>query len=197
VNNTSYSIYVVANNAIGVGAASTAVTVLPVGIPGEVTAVVAAARVNALDVSWTQTEGDATGITYIATASPGGGTCSTVETAMTSCTISGLVNGAQYTVSVVGTNTFGTSSETKIEKSVRPGFTVKKSQVKKGSKSSLSWLISSLSTGKKTWSETGPCSIVGTKLKAPKSSGSCVVRLKVAKTAKFPAMSTKLRVAVE
>ena len=197
VNNTSYSIYVVANNAIGVGAASTAVTVLPVGIPGEVTAVVAAARVNALDVSWTQTEGDATGITYIATASPGGGTCSTVETATTSCTISGLVNGAQYTVSVVGTNAYGTGLAATLQSAVRPGFTVKKSVVKKNSMTPLSWLVSSISTGAKKWGESGPCSIVGTKLKAPKGSTSCVVVLKVAKTKKYPAMSTRIRIAVE
>ena len=197
VNNTSYSIYVVANNAIGVGAASTAVTVLPIGIPGAVTAVVAAARESALNVSWTQTEGDATGITYIATASPGGGTCSTVETATTSCTISGLVNGAQYTVSVVGTNAYGTGLAATLQSAVRPGFTVKKSVVKKNSMTPLSWLVSSISTGAKKWGESGPCSIVGTKLKAPKRSTSCVVVLKVAKTKKYPAMSTRIRITVQ
>jgi subtilisin family serine protease len=196
-NNTNYSISVAATNSVGVGTASSGVSVIPVGPPSAITGLNVAPQLKALDVSWVQAVGDGAGITYTATATPGGATCSSTETSINSCKITGLVNGTQYTVSVVGTNTFGTSSETKIEKSVRPGFTVKKSQVKKGSKSSLSWLISSLSTGKKTWSETGPCSIVGTKLKAPKSSGSCVVRLKVAKTAKFPAMSTKLRVAVE
>jgi hypothetical protein len=197
VNNTSYSITVVANNAIGVGVASAAVTVLPIGIPGAVTAVVAAARESALNVSWTQTEGDATGITYIATASPGGGTCSTVETATTSCIISGLVNGAQYTVSVVGTNAYGTGLSATLQSAVRPGFTVKKSVVKKNSMTPLSWLVSSISTGAKKWGESGPCSIVGTKLKAPKGSTSCVVVLKVAKTKKYPAMSTRIRIAVE
>ena len=197
VNNTSHSISVVANNTIGAGAASAAVTVLPIGIPGAVTVVVAAAQKNALKVSWTQTEGDAVGITYVATASPGGGTCSSTEIAMTSCTISGLVNGAQYMVSVVGTNVYGTGVATNIQSVARPGFTVKKSVVKKGSINSLSWLVSSISTGAKKWGESGPCSIVGTKLKAPKGSTSCVVVLKVAKTKKYPAMSRRVRIAVE
>ena len=197
VNNTSHSISVVANNTIGAGAASAAVTVLPIGIPGAVTVVVAAAQKNALKVSWTQTEGDAVGITYVATASPGGGTCSSTEIAMTSCTISGLINGAQYMVSVVGTNVYGTGVATTIQSVARPGFTVKKSVVKKGSINSLSWLVSSISTGAKKWGESGPCSIVGTKLKAPKGSTSCVVVLKVAKTKKYPAMSTRVRIAVE
>jgi subtilisin family serine protease len=197
VNNTPYSISVVANNAIGAGASSTAVTVLPIGIPGAVAAVVAVAQKNALNVSWTQTEGDAAGITYVATASPGGGTCSSTEIVMTSCTISGLINGAQYTVSVVGINVYGTGIATTLQSAARPGFTVKKSVVKKGSITSLSWLVSSISTGAKKWGESGPCSIVGTKLKTPKGTTSCVVVLKVAKTKKYPAMSTRVRIAVE
>jgi len=197
VNNTPHSISVVANNAIGVGASSTAVTVLPIGIPGAVAAVVATAQKNALNVSWTQTEGDAVGITYVVTASPGGGTCSSTEIVMTSCTISGLINGAQYTVSVVGINVYGTGIATTLQSAARPGFTVKKSVVKKGSINSLSWLVSSISTGAKKWGESGPCSIVGTKLKAPKGTTSCVVVLKVAKTKKYPAMSTRVRIAVE
>ena len=282
VNNTAYTIAVAATNGVGVGASSTAVAITPIGPPGAVTSVVAATQKNALDVSWVQAEGDGVGITYTATATPGGATCTSTETAMTSCTITGLINGTEYTVSVVGTNTYGTgtattatgladgvpdvpgssmsvvgsksvtiawpaitssinvtyvvtstpgnltcsSTETScvvnglkngvnytftittktatgqvaaagIQLAARPGFTVKKSTVKKGATTPLSWMISSLSTGKKTWSETGPCALVGTKLKAPKASASCVVTLKVAKKGKYPAMSTKVRVSVE
>ena len=282
VNNTAYTIAVAATNGVGVGAGSTAVAIMPVGPPGAVTSVVAGTQKNALDVSWVQAEGDGAGITYTATATPGGATCTSTETAMTSCTITGLINGTEYTVSVVGTNTYGTgtattatgladgvpdvpgssmsvvgsksvtiawpaitssinvtyvvtsnpgnltctSTETScvvtglkngvnytftittktatgqvaaagIQLAARPGFTVKKSIVKKASTTPLSWLISSLSTGKKTWSETGPCSIVGTKLKSPKASASCVVTLKVAKKGKYPAMSTKVRITVK
>lgn len=281
VNNTAYSFAVTATNGVGVGVASVAVSGTPSGPPNAVTSLVAATQKNALDMSWVQAEGDGAGITYTATATPGGGTCTSTETAITSCTITGLINGTEYTVSVVGTNTYGSgtattaigladgvpdvpassmsvvgstsvtiawpaitssinvtyvvtstpgnltcsSTETScvvtglkngvnytftittktatgqvaaagIQLVARPGFTVKKSLVKKGSSTPLSWLISSLSTGKKTWSESGPCAIVGTKLKAPKASASCVVTLKVAKKGKYPAMSTRLRVTV-
>ena len=200
-NNTNYSISVTATNGVGVGTASSGVSVIPAGPPGPVTGLLATPQKNELDVSWVQAEGDGAGITYTATATTvigalGGGTCTSTETSRTSCKISGLVYGIQYAVSVVGTNTNGVTSVTNLEQPIRPGFIVKKSLVKKRSISSLSWLISSLSTGKKTWSETGPCSIVGTKLKAPKASGSCVITLKVAKKGKYPAMSTKLRVTV-
>ena len=252
------------------------------GLPGAVTELVAATQRNALDVSWVQASGDGEEVTYTATATPGDGTCTSIATVTTKCSITGLINGTEYTVSVVGKNTIGSSTATTAtgladgapdvpatsmstvgSKSVtvtwsaitssinvtyvvtsspgnftcsttetscvitglkngvnytfaittrtatgqvaaaglqfvaRPGFTVKKSVVAKKSNTPLSWLVSSISTGKKTWSESGPCSIVGTKLKAPKASASCVVTLKVAKKGKYPAMSTKLRVAVE
>ena len=116
---------------------------------------------------------------------------------MTSCTISGLVNGAKYTVSVVATNTYGTSIAATLQTAARPGFTIKKTVVKKGSNNYLSWLVTSASTGTKKWSVSGPCSIVGTKLRAPNRSTSCLLELKVAKTKKYPAMSTRVRIAVE
>ena len=282
MNNTAYSFTVTATNGVGVGAASAAVTGTPIGSPSPVTSLVAATQKNALGVSWVQADGDGAGITYTATATPGGRTCSSTETAMTSCTITGLINGTQYTVSVVGTNAYGTGTATTAtgladgapevpvssksvtgSKSVtitwpavtssigvtyvvtsspgnlictttetscvvddlkngvsytfkittktatgqvaasalrlaaRPGFTVKKSVVKKNSKTPLSWLMTSVSTGKKSWSESGACSIVGTELRAPKTATSCVITLKVAKKGKYPAMSTQLKVTVK
>ena len=223
LNNTNHSISVTATNGIGVGAVSTAVSVTPVGPPGSVTGLVAATQKNALDVSWVQSEGDSTDSRYTATATPGGATCTSTATVTTSCTITGLINGTQYTVSVVGTNSYGAGTATTttgladgapdvpassmsvventsvapLQLIARPGFTVKKSVVQKNSNTPLSWLVSSISTGKKTWSESGLCSIIGTKLKAPKAAASCVVTLKVAKKGKYPAMSTKLRIAVK
>jgi hypothetical protein len=243
---------------------------------------VAATQKNALDVSWVQAAGDGEEVTYTATATPGDFTCTSIATVTTKCSITGLTNGTEYTVSVVGKNTYGSSTATTatgladgapdvpatsmstvgsksvtvtwsaitssinvtyvvtstpgnltctttetscvvtglqngvnytfaittktatgqvataaLQFTARPGFMVNKSTVKKNSTTPLLWLISSLSTGKKTWSESGPCSIVGTKLKAPKAATSCVVTLKVAKKGKYPAMSTKLRVSVE
>ena len=280
-NNQQYVISIAASNSFGSSRVTTSVAT-PFGAPGAVTNLVAATQRNALAVSWTQADGDGTGITYTATATPGGATCTSSVTSMTSCTIANLVNGMQYSVSVVGSNNYGTSSATTVtgiadgvpdvpvayasiagsrsvtvtwpaitssinvtyvvtstpgnftcsttetscvvtgltngvdytfaittrsatgqvgstalELAARPGFTVKKSLVQKNSLTPLSWLVSSLSTGKKTWTESGPCSIVGTKLKAPKASTSCLVTLKVAKKGKYSAMSTTVRIAVK
>jgi hypothetical protein len=102
-----------------------------------------------------------------------------------------------YTFAITTKTATGQVAASALQLAARAGFTVKKSIVKKNSKTPLTWLVSSLSTGKKTWTESGPCSIVGTKLKTPKASASCVVTLKVAKKGKFPAMSTRLRIGVE
>jgi hypothetical protein len=111
--------------------------------------------------------------------------------------ITGLKNGVNYTFAITTRTATGQVAAAALQFAARPGFTVKSSTVKKNSLTLLSRLVSSLSTGSKTWSESGPCSIEGTKLNAPKASASCVVTLKVAKKGKFPAMSTTVRIAVE
>gem|GEM_PF-2232693 len=55
-------------------------------------------------VSWSSTNGP--GTTYVATASPGGATCTTTTT---SCSISGLKSGESYSISVTATNAVGSS----------------------------------------------------------------------------------------
>jgi hypothetical protein len=277
-NGQPYSISISGTNSFGTFRKSTAI-VAPIALPAPVTSLSATVQSQSLVMSWTQGVGDGGGITYTATATPGGLTCSTTTT---TCTITGLTNGTEYSVSVVGANALGTStavtvtgtpvgppeapasatslslnksislswsavastsnityvvtsgngtvvcrtaqtscvvdglangvkydfainssSETgqvatnPLSLSARPGFTVKKSTVAKKSSTLLSRLLTSVSNGKKTWKETGPCFIVGTKLKAPKAAASCVVTLKVAKKGKYPAMSTRLRVAVK
>jgi hypothetical protein len=134
------------------------------------------------------------GVTYVVTSTPGNFTCATTET---SCVVAGLKNGVNYTFAITTKTATGQVATAALKLTARPGFIVKKSVVKKGSSSPLSWLISSISTGKKTWSETGPCSLVGTKLKASRGAASCVITLKVAKKGIYPAMSTKLRVTVK
>ena len=112
VKNTKYSISVTAKNRVGFGPASTAVSVTPGGLPEAVTSLVAATQKNALDLSWVQAAGDGAEVIYTATATPGGGTCTSTATEVTKCSITGLINGTEYTVSVIGENTYGKGAET-------------------------------------------------------------------------------------
>jgi subtilisin family serine protease len=278
-NNTTYTASVRGVNAIGTSVQAATVNVTPLGVPLPITNLVAGAGNNSLVMTWNQQAGDGPGISYVATATPGGASCSVLGG--TTCTISGLTNGVTYTVSVVGTNSLGaaatvtatgtpdgapespsniatamasktitlswpavtttlgvtykvtatpggascTTSETtctiiglkngtaytfsvvaiapsgKVSTSsvfsARPGFTVISTSVKKKSKTTLSKIVTSVSTGKKTWSETGLCYISAGKLVAPSRVATCKVTLKVAKSSKYPAMSTTVSVSVK
>ena len=80
----------------------------PSGAPGAPSGVTAEGTGTTATVSWTAPSPGGSPITgYTVTASPGGATCTT---ATTSCTLTGLVAGTTYTVQVVATNGFGSSS---------------------------------------------------------------------------------------
>jgi len=277
-NSTTYTASVRATNAIGTSALAATTTVTPIGVPSPVMNLVTGIANNSLVMSWSQQAGEGPGITYVATATPGGASCSTTSTA---CTISGLTNGVLYSVSVVGTNSLGAASAvtatatpdgepeapTSIATSMasrsitlswpaitttlgvtykvtaspggascttttttctvlglkngtdytftvitiapsgkispssvlkaRPGFTVKATTVNRKSRTTLSKIVSAESKGKKTWSESGLCSIVSGKLVAPAKKATCKVTLKVAKSGGYPAMSTTVSVSVK
>src|SRR6185312_3317669 len=92
------------------------------GPPGAPTGVTATAGNGQLSVSWTAPAQTAGGIaSYLATANPGGKTCSTAIG--TACVITGLSNGQAYTVSVVavGAGGTGTSAAGTAAVAVTPG----------------------------------------------------------------------------
>ena len=191
VGGTPYVISTVATNVNGRGAASATVTPLlpiPPPTPTETSFVVAS---KALTLSW-RSVSSALPVTYVVTNSDGVAVCTTVETG---CVVQGLVNGKEYLFTVAAQTSDGTSlaSPTIV---ARPGFRVVKTVVARKSQSLLTGFVRSVSTGKRTWSESGPCSIKGTRLVAPSKKGTCVITLRVAKTKKYPAMSTRVTIVV-
>jgi subtilisin family serine protease len=187
----SYVISTVASNASGKGASSTFVT--PQGPPVSPTALTASVASKAVTLNWAAVS-NTTPLTYVVTTSNGATVCTT---SATTCTVTGLTNGIDYsfTVASQAQGLMSTASSQPIV--VRPGFTVRKTVVAKKSKTPLTWFVKSISTGKKTWSESGSCSIVSSRLVAPSRATKCVVTLKVAKTSKYPAMSTKVTITVK
>jgi hypothetical protein len=118
VNGVVYGVSVVAKNASGASAPSGAVTAI-VGVPGPPTAVHAAAETSAAAVAWgaPAASGVAKVALFMATASPGGYSCSTATTVVSAaghtCQIAGLTSGVTYTITVTATNAFGTSVPSK------------------------------------------------------------------------------------
>ncbi|MBU6232900.1 MAG: fibronectin type III domain-containing protein [Acidobacteria bacterium] len=111
-NGTSYSITVLASNGAGNSAASSALTRTPGDVPGSPTSLVVTRGNSSLVVSWTApaVTGGSAITSYVATADDGAGHTRSCTTSTTSCTITSLVNGTSYAVTVVATNITGNSS---------------------------------------------------------------------------------------
>jgi hypothetical protein len=94
----------------------TAPTITAPGSPGTPTAT---AGDGSATVDWSAPSSGGTPESYTVTASPGGATC-TATHPTTSCEVSGLANGTEYTFTATATNTGGTSSASGASNSVTP-----------------------------------------------------------------------------
>ena len=137
--------------------------------------------------------GDAVAVRFEVLNSSGQKVC---ESTSTTCVISKLKNGKLYSMKVRSYNANSVaSSETSIR--VIPGFSLKKTTYVAKQKPSLSSILTTPSTGKKSWSiVSGGCRIAVGKLVTPSKKGTCRIALSVSKTKKYPAMKTTLSVTV-
>ncbi len=188
---TTYTVTVTGSNPDGTG--PTAVTTVVAGAPPAAPASTSvSSSQNAITLSWpASTTGN---VTYVVSSSPSTAGCSTSST---SCTISNLRYGVNYVFSISAVSPTGVQSQTPTVFQVRPGFVVRKSSVAKGSRTTLTNIITSRSRGKKTWKESGACYFSSGRLVAPRRKTTCTLVLKVAKWGSYPAMTTTLKVAVK
>ena len=191
-NGVEYSVSVTGVNAYGAGAA-VVVKGTPDGTPEAPLKVLSVVNKRTVTLSWPAVS-SATNVTYVVSSRPGDLMCTTT---LTTCEVTGLSYGVDYSFVITTRSSTGLTSSAALSGSARPGFKVKKTVVKRGSSTLLTSFISAISSGKKKWSETGPCSIRGTKLVAPKKVTTCILILKVAKKGSYPAMSTRLKVSVK
>ena len=188
---TTYTVSVTGSNTDGVG--PTSVVTVTAGAPPEApSSTTASSSKNAVTLSWApSTTGN---VSYVVASSPSTAGCSTT---LTTCSIPNLRYGVNYvfTITVVSANGVQSTTPTRFE--IRPGFTVKKKVVARRSRTLLSSILTTASKGKKTWSESGRCSISAGRLVGASTRTTCTLVLKVAKWRSYPAMSTTLKVSVK
>ena len=132
-NNTTHTVTVTATNAIGTSIASAPSTVAMPTPPDAPGAPLLTAFPGRIDVAWTAPEADggAAVTGYIATAQPGGATCTT--TTDTTCTIADLKPDTTYTVTVAATNVVGTGLASEASTAVTPSAPIAVLQPETGS----------------------------------------------------------------
>jgi hypothetical protein len=117
----SYDVLIRAVNAAGAGPATLALSATFVSAPAAPSGVTGVAGDSGVALAWTaptMTGGRAL-VSYTATASPGGASC-TVLPPITTCDITGLTNGVNYTFTVTATNTIGTGAPSLATAAMKP-----------------------------------------------------------------------------
>lgn len=145
-----------------------------------------------LKVSWVPATTATTDYSYVVMLAENGKSCTTTTT---SCTFTGLKNGSAVTPKI---ETFkgATKSTTVIQlaKTVI-GITIRANAMKVKATAALTKFVSSVSRGARTYKVTsGKCRISRSSLVTPSTTGTCVVRVTIAKYKTFPKMTTSFTV---
>jgi hypothetical protein len=119
---TAYTFRVAAYSEAGTGPASAPTpAIVPFGVPGAPTNVVAVAGNAQATLTWTAPQSNGSPITsYLVTASPGGATATSSSTGVT---FTGLTNGTAYSFSVVAVNAAGNGPSSAPSTPVTPAGT--------------------------------------------------------------------------
>ena len=191
---TEYTASVTATNAAGASVIATA-TVIPTAQPAAITKVRTVLGNQSVEIALV--DGNTSETVY--TASTQGGKSCVLDTILMLCKIKGLKNGKSYVFTVNGaTSTITVLSMFVTDSLVVGGIQEKITSMKRTKTSKLTQVITTQSTGKKTWKVIkGGCSLTATMLKASAKAGVCKLRVAVAKTSKFPQMQKTWAIAIE
>ena len=191
---TTYTASVTATNAAGASVIATA-TVIPTAQPAAITKVRTVLGNQSIEIALI--DGNTSETVY--TASTQGGKSCVLDTILMLCKIKGLKNGKSYVFTLNGaTSTVTVLSMFVTDSLVVGGIQEKITSMKRAKTNKLTQVITTQSTGKKTWRVIkGGCSLTATMLKASAKAGVCKLRVAVAKTSKFPQMQKTWAIAIE
>ena len=150
---------------------------------------------GAVSAAWDAASGEVE--SYTATLAPHGHRC-TAPGSATTCSFGGVGPAPVVTASVTSTRST-TKPAAGSEATTRPGAAARGTtrRVARGSRTRLTALITPpASRGTRRWSESGPCTLAGARLVAPRRRATCVLTLRVARYRGTPAWSGRATVIV-
>ena len=151
-----------------------------------------------VSASWSAAAGDIA--SYTATAQPSGASCTWTSGPLT-CALGAVPSASDMQFSVTSTpRPASTPSKAPTAATDGPLPTGRTSRrtVARGSRTPLTRLIvPPASRGKRTWSETGPCTIRSGRLVAPRRASTCKIALRVAKYRTTPAWTGRATVTIK
>ncbi len=168
---------------------ATTTTLAPADVPLSATL---SAGNGTLKVSWVPATTATTDYSYVVTLAETGKMCTSTTT---SCTFTGLKNGS-FATPTIETYRSEVKSSTVIQlPRTLIGITIRANAMKVKSTAALTKFVSSVSRGARSYKVvSGKCRIVRTSLVTPSTTGTCVVRVTIAKYKTFPRMSTTFTV---
>ncbi len=169
----SYAFSVSAQNNQGSSTESAPVTAQVLSGAAAPVAVTASASGTSATVAWSRGTGGLTPATYVATFQPSAKSCATTGT---SCTVSGLIPGSSYSVTVAAVPSVGAAGYSQPASVTLPYTPLK---VKHSSRTLLTKVLPASARGTKTWAAGGGCKVSGKYLIAPSKRANCSVTLKV------------------
>lgn len=150
---------------------------------------------GAVSAAWDAASGEVE--SYTATLAPHGHRC-TAPGSATTCSFGGVGPAPVVTASVTSTRSTAKPAAGS-EATTRPGAAARGTtrRVARGSRTRLTALITPpASRGTRRWSESGPCTLAGARLVAPRRRATCVLTLRVARYRGTPAWSGRATVIV-
>jgi subtilisin family serine protease len=168
---------------------ATTTTLAPADVPLSATL---SAGNGTLKVSWVPATTATTDYSYVVTLAETGKMCTSTTT---SCTFTGLKNGS-FATPKIETYRSEVKSSTVIQlPRTLIGITIRANAMKVKSTAALTKFVSSVSRGARSYKVvSGKCRIVRTSLVTPSTTGTCGVRVTIAKYKTFPRMSTTFTV---
>lgn len=190
MNNEVYQVRLTAVN--GSNTTSVDGTVIPNGAPLVPSTIRTSTRLGQVTLRWSPVN-DSAEVVYEVSSRDGRYSCVTTAT---SCVIRDLPNGKARSLYMRTSTANGGVSLTETKVLVWAGFKVRRTTLGRSTKPRLTSIVAPVSRGRRSWTSSKSCRVVGSRLVTRRTRGTCYLTLRVARYKSQPAMSVRVKLAI-